>query len=158
MKKNIFPSKFHFYPTIPLLFLTLGGFVLDQTSKLWVAQNLDNPLLLTSWARIVYEKNIGIAFSIQLPYVFLITANILLLGLIIYFLATRLNWKHGLSILIFSLFTAGALGNLADRLHLGYVVDFISVGSFPVFNLADSFITVSVFLLLLFYDKIKRPN
>jgi signal peptidase II len=59
---------------------------------------------------------------------------------------------------IIALLAAGAMGNLIDRIRLGYVIDFISVGSFPVFNFADSFITVAIFLLLLFYDKIKRPT
>jgi signal peptidase II len=44
---------------------------------------------------------------------------------------------------------AGAAGNLIDRLIMGKVTDFISVGSFPVFNVADSSITVGVIVLLL---------
>jgi signal peptidase II len=43
---------------------------------------------------------------------------------------------------------AGALGNLIDRLYRGYVTDFISVGRFPVFNVADSCITMGVVVLL----------
>jgi signal peptidase II len=43
----------------------------------------------------------------------------------------------------------GALGNLVDRLTQGYVTDFISVGTFPVFNVADSSITVGVIVLIL---------
>jgi signal peptidase II len=43
----------------------------------------------------------------------------------------------------------GSIGNLIDRLTLGYVVDFVAVGRFPVFNLADSCVTVSVILLLI---------
>jgi signal peptidase II len=43
----------------------------------------------------------------------------------------------------------GALGNLIDRLTIGHVTDFISVGRFPVFNIADSSITVGVVVLLL---------
>jgi signal peptidase II len=42
----------------------------------------------------------------------------------------------------------GAVGNLIDRLTIGYVVDFVSVGQFPVFNVADSSITVGVAILL----------
>ncbi|MND03155.1 Lipoprotein signal peptidase [compost metagenome] len=43
----------------------------------------------------------------------------------------------------------GALGNLIDRLQHGHVTDFISVGRFPIFNIADSSITVGVVLLML---------
>lgn len=49
--------------------------------------------------------------------------------------------------LALSLITAGAIGNLADRIRLGYVVDFIAIGTWPKFNLADSCITVAVVLL-----------
>ena len=42
---------------------------------------------------------------------------------------------------------AGAIGNLADRIRLGYVVDFISVGDFPKFNMADSYITIAVIVI-----------
>ncbi len=46
------------------------------------------------------------------------------------------------------LFLAGTIGNLADRVLLGGVRDFISIGSFPVFNLADCFLTLAVVILL----------
>ena len=48
-----------------------------------------------------------------------------------------------------ALMVGGSIGNLIDRLTLGYVVDFVAVGRFPVFNLADSCVTVSVILLLI---------
>jgi signal peptidase II len=44
---------------------------------------------------------------------------------------------------------AGATGNLIDRLYRGYVTDFVSIGRFPVFNLADSCITMGVVVLLI---------
>ena len=47
------------------------------------------------------------------------------------------------------LMLGGAIGNLIDRFTQGYVTDFISVGSFPVFNVADSCVTVGVGLLVL---------
>jgi len=51
--------------------------------------------------------------------------------------------------LALSLQLAGATGNLIDRLYRGYVTDFFSVGRFPVFNLADSCITMGVVVLLI---------
>jgi signal peptidase II len=47
----------------------------------------------------------------------------------------------------FSLFLAGTLGNLLDRGQLGGVRDFIAVGNFPVFNVADIFLTLAIILL-----------
>ena len=49
--------------------------------------------------------------------------------------------------LALTLIGAGAIGNLADRIRLGYVVDFISVGDFPKFNMADSYITIAVIVI-----------
>jgi signal peptidase II len=51
--------------------------------------------------------------------------------------------------LALSLQMAGAAGNLIDRLYRGYVTDFVSVGRFPVFNVADSCITLGVVVLLI---------
>jgi signal peptidase II len=57
------------------------------------------------------------------------------------------NWSN--SGAAFGMFQEGAAGNLIDRLMVGEVTDFISVGTFPVFNIADSSITVGVVVLLL---------
>jgi signal peptidase II len=52
----------------------------------------------------------------------------------------------------------GALGNLIDRLTQGYVTDFISVGTFPVFNVADASISIGVAILILgMWIKERRP-
>jgi signal peptidase II len=48
-----------------------------------------------------------------------------------------------------ALIAGGALGNLYDRVHFGYVIDFIDLGMWPVFNIADSFICIGVFWILL---------
>jgi signal peptidase II len=52
----------------------------------------------------------------------------------------------------------GGLGNLIDRFTRGYVIDFISIWKWPVFNLADVFVTIGVLLIVLFYGKIKAQN
>jgi len=51
--------------------------------------------------------------------------------------------------LAMSMQLGGAIGNLIDRLRLGHVTDFISIGSFPVFNVADASISVGAVVLLL---------
>ncbi|HLC22669.1 MAG TPA: signal peptidase II [Candidatus Nanoarchaeia archaeon] len=51
--------------------------------------------------------------------------------------------------IVFSLFNAGIVGNMIDRIVFGHVRDFIDVGFWPVFNLADSYLTIGVLLLLL---------
>ena len=55
---------------------------------------------------------------------------------------------------IFGLVAGGALGNLFDRVMHGYVIDYIAIWKWPVFNLADAAIFVGAVLLVIFYDKI----
>ncbi len=135
------------------------GVFLDQLSKILLSQALEKPLIiLENMFSLSIEHNTGIAFSINLPYPLLLFLNIALFGGIIFYLFRTLDLQKLPSLLVIGLLAAGALGNLIDRIRLGYVIDFIAVGKWPVFNLADSFITIAVFLLIVFYDKIKRPN
>ena len=63
--------------------------------------------------------------------------------------------------LVFGLTFGGALGNLIDRFRFGYVVDYVEVGWWPVFNLADAAINISIvlFLVLLLVGRVeRRPN
>jgi signal peptidase II len=105
-----------------------------------------------------YEENPGAAWSIfartneRYRVVFLCSVSILALGFIVAFVR-KLPDSQRHTILALSLVAGGALGNLVDRLRLGYVVDFISwyVGSYhwPTFNVADSAISSGVALLAL---------
>ena len=67
-----------------------------------------------------------------------------------------LDLSKKLAIFAVSLVIGGAVGNVIDRLISGQVTDFISVWIWPVFNLADSFITIGILAIIIFYDKIKR--
>lgn len=86
--------------------------------------------------------NTGISrgIKIYLPFVILIS----FIGIGLFFWLWRQK-KFGN--LVFLLFLAGTLGNLIDRVFLAGVRDFISIGSFPVFNLADCFLTLAVGIL-----------
>lgn len=67
---------------------------------------------------------------------------------LLYFLRNKLlEIKYVIPI---AMIIGGAIGNLLDRLMFGYVIDFLQFGSFPVFNVADSFITTGVILLAFF--------
>lgn len=116
------------------------------------------PVRLTSWLDFHLERNSALAFSISMPFQLILAINVVVFAFIFWFLARQLDFSKKLAVLTFSLMVAGAVSNLWERLTLGFVTDFISVGSFPVFNLADSFITISVFLLVLFYDKMNRNH
>lgn len=90
--------------------------------------------------------NRGAAFGIlknQLP-LFILTA---VLAIILIFFNLRYNKHRKLYSIALSLILAGAIGNLFDRLRFGYVIDFLDFRVWPVFNVADSAITVGAILL-----------
>lgn len=128
----------------------------DQLTKLWVVHTL-GPTTMTNFipiigdsVRIAYSHNTGVAFSLFQghPELLTVTALLIVAGAI-YFYATQLPNHRRVIQLIMGLIMGGAFGNIIDRLRLGYVVDFIQVGWFPIFNLADSAITVGAALLML---------
>ncbi|MFA6550688.1 MAG: signal peptidase II [Candidatus Gracilibacteria bacterium] len=118
----------------------------DQLSK----------LLVTRFFPELIYKNSGIAFSMPVPaYASIVIAVFLVIAGI--FAAYRfLDLSKKLAIFAVSLVIGGAVGNVIDRLISGQVTDFISVWIWPVFNLADSFITIGILAIIIFYDKIKR--
>lgn len=112
--------------------------MLDQGTKQWV---LSEP----QWFK---TFNHGIAFSLPLTgNLALLTAVLLTLILCIWYF--RIHPKTFLVQSAFALMIGGALGNIVDRMLYGAVLDFIRIGTFPAFNLADSSITIGVLLLLL---------
>ncbi|MEI8308865.1 MAG: signal peptidase II [Chloroflexales bacterium] len=128
----------------------------DQVSKAWIVQNLGPETMTRSItvvgdaAHIVYSHNTGVAFSLFQGMPQLLTvAGLMIVAGAIYFYATQLPNRRVSVQVILGLIMGGAFGNLIDRVRLGYVVDFIQVGWFPVFNLADSAITVGAALLML---------
>jgi signal peptidase II len=128
---------------------------LDQATKVIVRANLALGESWSPWpwlepvARIVHWKNRGAAFGIFQNFgdVFAVLAVVVTLAIIYYFpRVPREDWPLRLAM---GLQLGGALGNLIDRLTVGWVTDFISVGSFPVFNIADASISIGVVVLIL---------
>ena len=140
--------------------ITAAGAILlivaDQAVKWLAGAYLRQPAMFTSWFELGYRENTGIAWSIQLPYPLLLALNFILIALFFWFAFKYFDFKKRLTQLTVVLITAGACGNIIDRLAKGFVVDFISVWIWPVFNLADIFLTAGIFLILLFYAKIRR--
>ena len=133
-------------------------FIIDQFSKWLVINYLKQPFELTSWFSLKYEENLGIAWSIPIPPEVIIPLNVILLGLLIFYMPRIVDLRHKESVLGLSLVIGGALGNIYDRFAHGFVVDFISIGWWPVFNLADAFLTIGIFIILLFYGTIRRHS
>lgn len=123
-------------------------FLFDQVIKFFAAQmplGVAHPLLPgMSWT---YIQNTGMSFGLfQGNNAMLIWISIIIFGLLVYWYDT---FKTTLSQIAYWLIIAGLFGNLVDRVFRGFVVDMISVGTFPVFNIADSAITIAVVLLLI---------
>jgi signal peptidase II len=137
--------------------LTLAGVViaLDQFTKALVRARLDFGETWSPWdwlapyARIVHWKNTGAAFGMFQEFggVFMVLAILVAIAILYYFpQVPREDWALRLAM---GLQFGGALGNLIDRINQGHVTDFVSVGSFPVFNVADSSISIGVVILIL---------
>ncbi|OGO46713.1 MAG: signal peptidase II [Chloroflexi bacterium RBG_16_64_43] len=114
---------------------------------------------LAPYARIVHWTNTGAAFGLfqNGNMVFTVLAIIVSAAIIYYYRDVgRASWLIRLAL---GLQLGGALGNLIDRLTRGTVTDFLSVGTFPVFNVADSGISVGVALLLadMLIEQRRRP-
>lgn len=139
-----------------LLFLIAGTVIgLDQWTKELIRIKLDFTETWSPWswlmpyARIVNWKNTGAAFGMLQNYgdIFSILAILVALAILYYFpQVSRQDWILRLAM---GLQLGGAVGNLFDRIIQGYVTDFISLGSFPVFNVADASISVGVAILIL---------
>jgi signal peptidase II len=154
-------SKRSAFPPYPWVWLLVSALVivLDWETKRWASESLElyRPQAVFSWLNMTLAHNYGAAFSFLSDaggwqrWLFSILAAAVSLFLMVWLIRLpRAEWLTGLSL---SLIIGGAIGNLIDRIQLGYVVDFVDVyyrdWHYPAFNVADSGITVGVVLLLL---------
>lgn len=128
---------------------------LDQWTKSIVRQNLNlgemwMPLeWLSPYARIVHWYNTGVAFGMfqDKNFLFSILALVISIFLIIFYpKLTEDDWFLRIAL---GMQLGGSLGNLIDRITIGHVTDFISIGNFPVFNIADASISVGVAVMIM---------
>jgi signal peptidase II len=131
--------------------------IADQLTKAWIWSNL-GPVegtsvpVLGEWLRLTFVKNTGVAFGMfrDFPYFFTITSILISIGAI-YFYRYHLPNHQPVVQLCMGMILGGAIGNIIDRIRLGFVIDFIHVTWFPgIFNIADSGISVGVTVLAAF--------
>ena len=148
-----------------IIYFSLVLFIIDQISKLLVIKLIDigNPIeVIKNFFYLTYTHNTGAAFSILTGQrlFLIIIAVVILIILLNYIKKNKVEEK--IDKLAFSLIIGGSLGNLLDRIIRGYVVDFIDVKifgyNFPIFNLADTFIVIGVFLLLITLIRKEQNN
>lgn len=148
MRKTGFRYLLLFVSTVIIL-------IFDQTTKWLVKTNLAIGESWSPWpwlepyARIVHWQNTGVAFGMLqgMNTIFAVLAVVVSLAIIVFF--PRIPEKDWVLRLALTLQLGGALGNLIDRVQQGYVTDFVSIGTFAVWNVADACITVGVAVLIL---------
>ncbi|TWS25831.1 signal peptidase II [Tsukamurella sputi] len=142
-------------PRILLAVVAIAVFLIDLAAKTTVVRHmsLGERIHVLGPFSLYFVKNPGAAFSMATGYTWVLT--LIAVGVVVWIFRmgsklTSLPWALGLGLVL-----GGALGNLADRLFRapgvfrGHVIDFLSVGDwFPVFNTADSAITVAAVLLV----------
>ena len=154
---------------ILFVLVTLPVLILDQLSKHLVSTDMQlyrSIPLLPGWLDLTYTLNPGAAFSLfatmpagfrRIFFIALSGVAIVVLTVLITRRATPLS-----SALAFALILGGTLGNLYDRLARGVVIDFIYFHhesfSYPVFNIADSAITIGVAIVVIFSAFTRSPD
>ncbi len=144
-----------------LLFIVLV--IIDQLTKHWVRTGLMNrePIdIIPKVLNLQYTENTGAVWGImsgKVTFLIIFTAVVLALIVFLYFKIPQ-GKKYNVLKLLVVFIIAGAIGNFIDRVLLGHVVDFIyfELINFPLFNVADSYLTVSsilLFILAIFYYK-----
>lgn len=143
-----------------VIFSSLVALVLDQLTKNYFQTNQGSQFIL--WEPLLifeFTANYNIAFGLPINSIIFIFLLILVLGLLIYLIWQTWIRKEFLQFSLILIILAGATGNIIDRIRLGYVIDFINVPFWSVFNLADIFIVVSVgvwLIYLLFYESKRK--
>ena len=146
--------------------LVIKLIILDQITKIWFISYLknkpDQTLEISSFFDIVYIWNYGISFGMFKEYHQFSNSILLIVNstIIAYLYYILLKCKSVLSFVGYSSVIGGAIGNLIDRIFRGAVFDFIhfhyKLLEFPVFNLADAFISIGVMFLLYDNHKVKK--
>ena len=118
--------------------------ILDQVSKYFFVNNYPG----------LIHKNYGSAFSMPINQYFVMALSVAVIAMCFYFVRQH-KFKHESFVV---LMMAGTIGNLIDRVRLGYVIDFINVGFWPVFNLADVYLSLAIIYLFVTYFKQDELN
>jgi signal peptidase II len=152
---------------VAFVVLAAGIVIADQLAKAWVAANVAFGSVLPvfgDYVRIWHVHNTGALFGLFRDQAVLFAAlSIGVVALIIWFHGRSVVTNGWLATLALGLLLGGAVGNLADRLRLGYVVDFVDMGvgdlRFYTYNVADAAISIALVLLILmaFWPSRRRP-
>ncbi|MBN7772103.1 signal peptidase II [Clostridium aminobutyricum] len=132
----------------------LAAVIFDQAVKFAIRTNMDlhsSIAVIDGIFHITYIQNTGAAFSILSGHTYgLIMITLLITAGILTYLYKLRKSGHWLLMSSLSLIVAGGIGNIIDRLMLGYVVDFFDLRVWPIFNVADVYVCTGCVLLILY--------
>lgn len=139
--------------------LMLVLLILDQVTKLWTVQNLPFAIpqpAIEPWLYFTHVHNDGAAFSFMRGQRWPLSLIALGVAAWIVVYERRLKHRHPLHLVGLACILSGALGNVMDRIRLGYVIDFLDLhyggrNIWPIFNVADICINIGVALLILYF-------
>lgn len=140
--------------------------IIDQATKYGAVKHLKHQkpvAIIHDFFQLNYVENRGAAFGIlQGRRTLFLVITIVVVLVIAFYLIRYYGQMNSLTKISFAILLGGAIGNLIDRIRLGYVVDFISIKlidkyDFPVFNIADICVVVSTILIvyLVLFDKLE---
>ncbi len=142
-----------------IILLAVPVVIVDQLSKLIITRNLqpgDSLPIIKNIFHLSLVYNKGLAFGIfsqasRPLFLFILYAVVIILAIFAcsYVFYKKFLCRGGSGQISLSLILGGALGNLIDRIRLGCVIDFLDLRIWPVFNIADSAITIGAILLVL---------
>jgi len=126
----------------------------DQLTKVWVSSyDKGEVIYQLGFFQLTHVQNTGASFGIFQGHSFTLMivdiVGIVILLVMAFYMYRRLPYLVTLlNAIAFSLILGGTVGNLIDRIRLEYVTDFIDIGVWPVFNIADSSITIGVIIIV----------
>lgn len=140
-----------------LFLLPVSGsiIIIDQLTKTLVRSNLSQGEVWSPWpwlmpyVRVVHWYNTGVAFGLLQGQNWFFSILAIVIAAAIFYYYPRFSKEEWLLRLALALQFGGAVGNLIDRINIGHVTDFISIGNFAVFNIADASITMGVFVMVI---------
>ena len=156
--------KLHFFALLALIAVLVGC---DHTTKHMAQSNLrDQPdvELVSGVLDLTYTENTDVGFSllravpVEIRRPLLIALGVLMVPLLALMWFYRRRDATRAEHVAYALFLAGALGNVGDRIMRGYVIDFIHLHHWPIFNVADICLTVGAILLLFSTAFLIRPK
>ncbi len=136
-------------PTSMFFLISILIILLDQITKILVRTEIKEGTSVVIIPKILYfthATNTGASFSMLTNYSFLLTiiAILVIIGMCVFYKKIPVQYRTAAALIL-----GGAVGNLIDRFQYGTVTDFINIQIWPIFNIADSAITVAAILLII---------